>query len=179
MAADAAVSVDVIFLDIDGVLLPFGGDLKCCSREKSCSGLFPDRTLEALSRIVAETGAKVVLSSTWRARRDFIQDIIRAFRAYSETFGGPLGSITDFHSLTSLENHSERQWEIHDWLFDHRGSVRAWVALDDEELLEDDRNAKNRKQFLGHVVKTKSDIGLTMENSEAAIKLFQKQLNER
>ena len=165
----------VIFLDIDGVLLPFGNDDNG-KREESCSGLFPDRTLQALSKIVqhSPTPVSLILSSTWRVRPAFCHQILQAFQTYNETFRGFL-PIT-FFDVTDVENHSERQWEIYDWLKGQDHKIDAWICLDDEELLEEDKNAKYRKVFEGHVVKTVSSWGLTMKEAELAIRLLKQQL---
>ena len=53
----------------------------------------------------------------------------------------------------------------------------AWVALDDEELLEGESNTKYRSAFEGHAVKINSRIGLTEDDAITAIKLLQQQLN--
>jgi hypothetical protein len=166
-----ATQFTVIFLDIDGVLLPFGGDRT--KKEESCSGLFPDRTLAILNAILKHTDAVVVLSSTWRVRAEFRQQILQAFAYYNETFDGSLPK--DFHDVTDIENHSERQWEIRDWLMTNHHTVKAWVALDDEELLEEEKNEKYRSEFEGHVVMTTSSVGLTGKDAETTIRLLKKQ----
>ena len=178
----------VIFLDIDGVLLPFGNNNE--KKEQSCSGLFPDRTLEALSKLFvvphdSPNKIALVLSSTWRVRPEFCRDILQAFQDYNETFGNGSANLlpTEFYDITNVENHSERQWEIQDWLMTQQqqnnnnndDTVTAWVALDDEELLEEDKNENYRSIFEGHVVKTTSSVGLTMTNVEMAIRLLLKQ----
>ncbi len=166
----------IIFLDIDGVLLPFGGDTLERKEEKSCSGLFPDRTLQALSDICRLSGTPIslVLSSTWRVRPQFCQQILHAFQSYNECFQGSLPS--DFYDITNADNHSERQWEIHEWLMGREQSVECWVCLDDEELLQEEKNAQYRPFFEGHVVKTRSSVGLTMDDAEKALRLLQQQL---
>jgi hypothetical protein len=91
----------IIFLDIDGVLLPFGSHL-----------LFPDAQLEALSIILqafAEDHAvEIVLSSTWRVQAKFRQDILDQFDAYAYEYGGPLAQVQRFFDVTDIELHSER-----------------------------------------------------------------------
>lgn len=166
----------IIFLDIDGVLLPFGGDTLERKKEKSCSGLFPDRTLQALSDVCrrSRTPISLVLSSTWRVRPEFCQQILQAFQTFNECFQGSLPS--DFYDITNAEHHSERQWEIHEWIMGQEQSVESWVCLDDEELLEEEKNAKYRPFFEGHVVKTKSSVGLTMNDAEKALHLLQQHL---
>ena len=166
----------VIFLDIDGVLLPFGGDIFDGKKEKSCSGLFPDRTLQALSEICRqpETTISLVLSSTWRVQPQFCQQILQAFQTYNDCFQGSLPS--NFYDLTNTENHSERQWEIHEWLVGQEQIVESWVCLDDEELLEEEKNAKYRSFFDGHVVKTRSSVGLTLKDADKALRLLRQQM---
>ena len=163
----------VIFLDIDGVLLPFNS-----SNQSSCGSLFPDRVLEIFSSILeAVPEAEIVLSSTWRAQQSMVRDILDSFRAYSYTFGGPLEKVTEFYDLVDPNYHSERQYEIHSWLKKHGDTLRAWVALDDEELLEGKSNAKLRHIFEGHAVLTDSHTGLTQENADQAIELLRRQMN--
>lgn len=163
----------IIFLDIDGVLLPFEGN-----RFKStCGSLFPDHTLEAFSLILQEMdGAKIVLSSTWRVQDKFRKEIIAGLRAYGYAYGGPLVEA-EFMDLTDPDMHGERQHEIADWLKRNPDKVGAWVALDDEELMEGAENAARRAVFQGHVVKTESHIGLTVKNARYAIGLLQAQLS--
>jgi hypothetical protein len=169
--------LQIIFLDIDGVLLPFP---KTQQEDDDPSLLFPKSTLQALQRLLQATpGSQLVLSSTWRVRDDYIHDILKAL----QDFGIP---IQDFHSITDPNLHSERQWEIYDWLqqkHQHQHQTAAlspdniiWLALDDEELLYGDVNEKYRKLFTGHVIKTESREGLTMNDVESAIVLWEAQL---
>jgi hypothetical protein len=169
-------NVDVVFLDIDGVLLPYGDEQK---EEACCSGLFPDRTLAAFSHLLTTTRAVVVLSSTWRVRSDFREDALTAFRDYGDVFGGPLKGMTEFYDVTDVNTHAERQWEIHDWCIANHDKIRSWVALDDEELIEGETRRKYRSSFIGHVVKTECSIGLTMKDAQRAIKLLKKQLKSK
>jgi hypothetical protein len=163
----------IIFLDIDGVLLPFEGRRFA----STCGSLFPDHTLEAFSLILQEMdGVKIVLSSTWRVQDRFRKEIIAGLRSYGYAYGGPLLEA-EFMDLTDPDMHSERQHEIYDWLQRNQDKVGAWVALDDEELMEGAENAARRAVFQGHVVRTESHIGLTVKNARYAIGLLQAQLS--
>jgi hypothetical protein len=198
----AHAPLKILFLDIDGVLLPF-------PNQSSQQRLFPDAQLQALSNLLEVTDAELVLSSTWRVRNDFVQDILDCFQQYAsrhqndsggggEDVGacggvGPLERIAKegFYSITDPAMHTDRQSEIYDWLRGRKQEQQQqqrrrggchnnviWLALDDEELLEGDLNQNYRSTFEGHVVKTISSVGLTMEDVNKGIDLWKLQLDE-
>ena len=173
-----SAGVTIIFLDIDGVLLPFPG-----AKRSTCGASFPDATLEALSKILeAVPEACLVLSSSWRVAESWRRDIIDSVRIYGYAYGGPLQNVKKFYSITNPDLHTERQHEIYDWLQTHcqndDNKIKAWVALDDVDLLDGRANARYRSVFEGHVVMTDSHVGLTPSLAEMAIQLLQCQLGE-
>ncbi|KAL3902311.1 MAG: hypothetical protein SGILL_010869 [Bacillariaceae sp.] len=135
--------------------------------------LFPRSTVEALQFLLNETGAELILSSTWRMRKDFMQDILECLQSFGV-------KIDKFYDITDPTMHSERQWEIAKWLDDHRqkgsGGEIVWLALDDENLLDGEANEKHRAHFEGHVVQTISEVGLTMEDGKRGLELWKRQL---
>ncbi|CAJ1955745.1 unnamed protein product [Cylindrotheca closterium] len=154
----------VIFLDIDGVLLPFP------QKGPPKGTLFPTNTIKALDRLLKATQASLVLSSTWRALDRFVQDILDDFQKHG------LG-VTAFHDMTDKHYHAERQWEIHRWLSQNEGVNKLyWLVLDDEELIKGEENEKLASTFQGHVVKPISSVGLTEEDVDRGIQLWQEQL---
>jgi len=162
----------LIFLDMDGVILPFPAS----KQKSSCGAIFADYTLEALSFILESVpNIKVVLSSTWRSQENLIREILDSFRLYGVAFGSPLLHITEFHDLTNPDYHGERQHEIHKWL-EHHKFPSIWVAIDDEPLLEGKANEERRPIFEGHVVQTQSHIGLDMAKAREAVDLLTTQL---
>jgi ribosomal protein S8 len=164
----------IVFLDIDGVLLPIGLE--------SAERLFPEYTLDALAHILTQIpNAELVLSSTWRVQESFIQAIVDDFKASGKS---PLDQVT-FTDITDPTMHTERQHEILEWLTRHgylqqhqqqQHQEVAWIAIDDEELLEGPPNAKHRHLFEHHVIKTDSHIGITMEDARQAVKLLHHQI---
>ena len=92
-----AAGRSVVFLDVDGVLLPFGDDAPAPPED----GGFPQEPLAALSHILATTGAELVLSSTWRSSPEAVNELTSAFFFFSSEYGGPLGDIT-FDPVTHL-----------------------------------------------------------------------------
>jgi len=109
----------LIFLDIDGVLLPIVAG--------SHNQTFPDRCLSALSRVLDATGATIVLSSTWRVDTSAIDHITEEFKRFAREHAGPLGEVLGFQYMTDPQNHSVRQWEIAQWLASFDGR-ETWVS---------------------------------------------------
>ena len=144
--------VDVIFLDIDGVLLPFGGMSNGCHHnEKSC--IFPSCTMDALTKLMHDIyniscnnttttttttttiqrgNPVLVLSSTWRARPEFIQDILSSFRDYVDSKSAAVADdehlvimwkesshLDSFFDIVDPNYHSTRRDEIYKWVNEH------------------------------------------------------------
>jgi hypothetical protein len=153
----------LIFLDIDGVLLPFG-DGSANLSSASPSALFPDECLRNLSLILAGVkNIELCLSSTWRANPNFVSQIIDDFKRFAkENGGGPLAKA-DFKWMTSTTKFDTRQREIHDFLLKlPKEDLDAWVCLDDEDVLNGPECLELRPFFEGHVVQTESPEGLTL-----------------
>lgn len=185
----------IIFLDMDGVLLPFPNN-HSDDETHDQTVLFPATTLRPLKRLWTYVGksssVEWVLSSTWRVHETYIRDIERALHTF--------GISIEFSDITDPKLHTERQWEIQDWLSrnnccnnndqDHTPNHNPnnqqqqqqqqqciWLALDDEELLEGEKNANYRSLFQGHVVCTTSHLGLTEQDVDKAITLWDLQWN--
>jgi len=127
-----------------------------------------------------------------------IRDILDSFQLYGNAKGGPLRNLHEFADVTDPNFHHERQYEIHRYLFSKGdddddddddntsncfgpkvdGRSVAWVALDDEELLEGDSNSAYRDLFEGRAVKINSRTGITDQDAILAIQLLKKQLQE-
>jgi HAD domain in Swiss Army Knife RNA repair proteins len=172
-----ASSPVVIFLDVDGVLLPFGDAPRSATISSQTEGsIFPDSCLSAFSTILsAFHNPRVVLSSTWRVRKEFCDQIIDSLQAFGRKFGGPLENIR-FYDTTDPTIHSTRQAEIDAWLQANEYR-RAWIALDDEELVDGPENRSRRIAFLNKAVRTRSHIGLTSEDAHHAVSLLCEQLD--
>lgn len=156
----------VIFLDVDGVL-------NCrysTARIHGCLGIDPV-LVDRLSHIVSETGAKVVLTSTWKLDWKPYSNIceLNAFGQYM--VNSLLDRNIEIIDKTTEKDMSLRGEGILDWLNSHP-DVDSFVILDDE--LFDYRKCK----LLPYVVKSRfytEDGGLTEEHVEQAIKILNKE----
>lgn len=184
--ATTNASLIVIFLDMDGVLLPFPDPSNV-----EQGRIFPNDTLTALSTILeafqpddVHYRVGIVLSSTWRVHASMRNEILEDFRAFGRR---PLAKMEDFYGFTDPQLHTERQHEIDAWLQtisvqeeeeDQTERVAAWIALDDEELLNGPANALRKSFFEGHVIRCDSKVGLTHAQAVEAIQLLQNQLSQ-
>mmetsp|Transcript_9939 Transcript_9939/g.24253 ORF Transcript_9939/g.24253 Transcript_9939/m.24253 type:complete len:208 (-) Transcript_9939:11-634(-) len=171
-----------VFLDVDGVLLPFGEGVK------HTAGKFTPHSLDALEGILAHSKATVVLSSTWRCAGGDAA-ILEQFAEREEgSILYEFGRKGEFEHMTDPEVHTFRQHEIGEWLLAAQGrglEVGGWVALDDEELvsLEEgegggDWNKRFEAAFEGRVVKTASSVGLVAEHVEQAVEALARSWSE-
>ena len=134
----------VIFLDIDGVLNDFtkSGDIWDDTPR--------DIHLRCLKNIVDETGAEIVLSSTWRLFRStkkIVEDCLAKF------------DMKLFDITKELKNRAE---EITEWLSRHP-EVDRFVILDDEII---------GGKFPEQLVQTTIAYGLLPTHAKKAIKIL-------
>lgn len=161
------MGIKIIFLDVDGVL----NTRKTIRRLNCCNEfIFVDtRKILRLRDIVERTGAKLVLSSTWRfgAERDalyFEREALRELVAEFRRVRCPL-----WFDITPYFPHAKRWQEINAWLMLHP-EVDEFVILDDlgDEL----------KPFADQLVLTNKLEGLTKERAELAISMLGENENE-
>lgn len=118
----------VIFLDIDGVLNHGGTRPTTLATEGEPPPLpIAPECMARLNRLVAETGAKIVISASWRLRaswQDLGQVLVRQ-GLVADVIGGTPDLVNDRiwheHWITRvgapfLYEHLERGWEIREWI---------------------------------------------------------------
>lgn len=150
----------IIFTDVDGVL----NEDTTPSRTKTRMIFVDEEKLLRLKRIVDETGAKIVLSSTWRYDRNdpkYNGDFLELREAFHNVG-------LDFFDFTPVDAIGIRRgMEIKAWLGLHRGEVEQFIILDDELFDFEERG------LLPRLVKTEfGDGGLTEELAQEAIDLL-------
>ena len=155
----------VIFLDIDGVLngwdlseyikyniwniLPYK-KIKDFIRTRLSHHIDIDRKrVKRLSKICKKTGAKVVLSSSWKNRliddsceRYYDSDINKLFWNLIDTY-----HIEIIGKTQIIKESHKREDEIKAWLSEYDGKIENYIILDDED--------SDLQSFVGnHLIKT-------------------------
>ena len=118
----------IIFLDIDGVLNSVMYDAH--RLEERADNRIDMTRVKLLADIVNATGAKIVLSSTWREDWDKSPEFCGSDGEYiNECLAKHNLSIMDKTSCFSYSD--DRQYEIRAWLTYHDSEVESFVILDD------------------------------------------------
>ena len=140
----------VIFLDFDGVLVT-----PTSSFRRSRTGIVADPdAVQALNYLVAQTGARLVITSTWRLEYSSSElwELLRAWRVQAEILGvSPTGS--------------SRGDEIQKWLdqFNGPAAIDAFVILDD---------LTDMGELSSRLVSTEFKTGLTMGHARQALEFL-------
>ena len=189
----------IIFLDIDGVLNnePHALELhklveegKMSSKEFYDTWDLPyDDTALPLKHIVDETGAKIVLSSSWRVLSKEVEKLSKKLKEYNLEIMDKTCYCVSLDKAIELGCDpsksyfgkeiyegkrtilSDRGIEITEWLSRHP-EVESYVILDDEDcdIVQFHPNKLVKTEFYGN--------GLTMDLAEKAIDILGGKLNE-
>jgi len=139
----------VIFLDVDGVLNS--------AQDGYSIRLRTDSHLKLLQRIVKKTGAKIVLSSSWRIGfTPASRNLLARFKEYG----------LELMDCTPELPGSCRGDEIRQWLTDnvYNYDIENFVILDDEA---------NMAEFTDkNLVQTDTNIGLQKQDAVECIKML-------
>lgn len=170
----------VIFLDIDGVLnvevfinafWAICKQMKLTRKEASEShkanlhddfgNVFCPTACSRLAWIIEETGAKIVISSTWRhSGLEAMQEMWKARNLPGEVIDITPVNMDDRD--LPFKDRAERGNEIKEWL--NKNPVESYVIFDDD----DDMLPEQENNF----VPTDSMYGITNELAERAIKIL-------
>lgn len=165
-----ADKIKVIFLDIDGVLNVYGIE------HDQYGQIFHEHFVENLRTVINETGAKLVISSTWRFSGI---ERMRELWKFRDLPGEIIGITIDCYDLIKegrFEFYDDvtRGHEIQDWIDDNVNRIQSYVILDDDnDFLPGQR---------GNFVRTSNNIhhsdcvdigyGLTKICAEKAIRIL-------
>jgi hypothetical protein len=159
----------IIFLDIDGVL-----NVYCEGRDQfGCT--FHSNFVDNLRNIIEQTGAKIVISSTWRSDGLETMQEMWKFRNYP----GEVIDITPLSfelinlGLFEYYDQIERGHEIEMWLKVHP-EVSNYVIIDDDNDMLDNQKANfvRTANNMNHPDKIDIGYGLTKICSEKAIEIL-------
>jgi len=145
----------IIFLDIDGVL--------CVPGRKT----FDPSCVDKLNRITANSGAKLVISSTWRLSCKNVKDF-GALTAYLHSQGikADIIGLTPSHgTVDNVRGANGRGAEIKEWL-DTTGiklGVSEFVIIDDNG---------DMGELIDSLVLTSHKTGLIEKNIDASLKVL-------
>ena len=144
----------IVFLDVDGVLHP---TLQHGGRQENyfCQAA-------QLERIIQQTGARVVLISTWRLHAESRERVEKVLRDRGLP---PLLHVTPSNTLGA------RGGEIMDWLVSTTEGLPPpqWVVLDDEPLPDLAKAGAG-----AHHVRPSASTGLSDADSHAAVDILMK-----
>ena len=129
----------IIFLDIDGVVLPVGAcndsEIETIIREPfqhldTLATRASAGAIECLRKLATENGAKFVLISTWRGifPSDFVQsflDRVGLFDLFHEDWEAP---------MRGMPPRPNKGRDIGEWIGDHRVAQRDCIVIDDDDL---------------------------------------------
>lgn len=143
----------IIFLDIDGVLNSWES-----FKEFKTMWILSPENIKQLNRIIEATGAKIVISSSWRNCKEIKDNL----NDYLINDCGIKGEIIGKTPLVSF--HRRRGLEIKTWLDDWQGeSIEQFVILDDDS---------DMIPLMHRLCKINIQVGLTEERADEAIKML-------
>jgi|WetSurMetagenome_2_1015567.scaffolds.fasta_scaffold638719_2 hypothetical protein len=161
----------IIFLDIDGVLNSEKSMTE--SKDEKWSDEPSIENIECLNYIIAKTGAKIVISSTWRHGNH-----ASLFDKYFHALG-IIGEVIDVTPWLD----SYRGTEIKCWLLEHASKIKkyknsqwcmykepveSFVILDDDSDMED---------LYNHLVLIDNKVGLTKKDADIAVRILMENKN--
>lgn len=164
------MATKIIFLDIDGVLNCTSSTSKCTLIEerREITGIDSDK-LKRLKRIVAGTGAIIVLISSWKIGwKRFDKEHQWSHAKYMDKKFDKYGMRIYDKTYEKYEN--KRGTGIKNWLKEHFAEDEhpIWIILDDDA----DKVFDYDMDMLSHLIQTKESKGLTDKDVDLAIELL-------
>lgn len=167
--------IKIIFLDIDGVLNHQIYYTNRVISDEELEANWPlcdlcDNSVRYLNQIVNATGAKVVLSSTWRLGNT-IEEVQEALER--KGFVGKIIDKTDY--FKPMPFYTCRGNEIEDWIRNHEDELGKYYEFEDYVILDDDSDMLYRHR--NNYVKIDPYIGLTPYTAALAVNILNKLLS--
>lgn len=161
----------VLFLDIDGVLnTKYWYTQMSRNTPKDKYGYaFDPNTVANLKRIVEETGADIVISSSWKCMGlTQMEDMWNDRNLPGKIIGITPNSVSDELLLNadidSIELFHIRGEEIKEWLSEHGKWVSNYAIIDDMDNMLPEQ--------LSHFVQTNPEVGITEDDADRIITIL-------
>lgn len=155
----------VIFLDIDGVLNT--------SYTKYRDDILDEFRLDYLAKIVNETRAKIVLTSTWRYN---LSKSLFSFKAYNNSTKKLIESLKErglkISALLPDTPNNRRAEDISEFIKKHK--VTNFVILDDELFNYESLKLSNNLLRTSFYEEDELDAGLTQKMIRQAVQILNK-----
>lgn len=158
----------VIFLDVDGPLIPF----RAWARNRRWGATarvqyFDQCAVAVILEACQKTEARLVISSSWRhLGRERVE------ASFGENGISALLFHEDWRTTTRLEGGADRAGEILEWVGRHEPDV--WVAVDDSDLTVSHEEGPTIPE--GHFVKCSMADGLDYQGQKRLLKLLGSEL---
>lgn len=138
-----------LFLDIDGVLINRNSLRKASGLKAKADA----DCVAMLNRITDATGARIVVSSTWRrGGKKVITEKLRLWGVTGRVIG-----------CTPILNSGDRGEEIQAYIDESARPIGSFIIIDDDS---------DMLHLSGRLIQTKFESGLTMSDSEKAIAML-------
>ena len=164
----------IIFLDIDGVLNTkwWYSQMDRNTHRDKYGYAFDPQAVANLRKIVEETGADIVISSSWKCMGlSQMEDIWKDRNLPDIIIGITPNSVSDEllidADIDSMELFHIRGEEIKEWLKKHGKRVCNYVIIDDMDNMLPGQQS--------HFVQTNPEMGITEDDAEKAIAILNKE----
>ncbi len=161
----------VVFLDIDGVLNTkwWYTQMDRNTPKDQYGYAFDPRAVANLKRIVEETGADIVISSSWKCMGlSQMEDMWEERNLPGKIIGITPNSVSDEMLLNadidSIELFHIRGEEIKEWLAKHGKRVCNYAIIDDMDNMLPEQQS--------HFVHTNPEVGITENDAEKAVDIL-------
>ncbi len=163
---DSYLETKILFLDFDGVL---NSKAWIKTPDKYLKSPIEPCKMNLLKRIISETNAKIVLTTSWREFWQFDKKHTNKTGEYIDKIFERYG--LSVFSKTPDISFFERDKEVDFWLKDHYSqNVKSFCVLDDvEELFQNNLVIKK------HLILTNPNEGISENDVSKAIKMLNKQ----
>ena len=165
----------VLFLDIDGVLNTkyWYTQVNRNTPKDKYGYAFDPNAVANLKRIVEESGADIVISSSWKCMGlSQMEDMWRDRNLPGRIIGITPNSVSDEMLLNadidSIELFHIRGEEIKEWLMKHAKRVSSYAIIDDMDNMLPEQQS--------HFVQTNPEVGITEGDADTIITILNKEL---